>query len=200
MYRFIETIKIQHGLPCKLPLHEDRLQRTRQHFFPDAPPAPALANWLQVPAHCKTGIYKCRVIYARDLLHAEFLPYTPRPIHRLKLVADDSVDYAWKCENRSALERLYAQKSDCDEVLIVKNGFLTDSSYSNLAFYDGKAWYTPEMPLLQGIQREWLLREEQIISTPIRIEDLNCFSQIALINAMLDLGDCVVDVANVFGR
>ncbi len=181
-------------------MHEARLQRTRQHFFPDAPPTLPLEDWLQVPAHCKTGIYKCRVIYGQELLQVEFLPYTPRPIRTLKLVADDAIDYAWKSEDRSTLNHLFAQKGDCDDILIVKNGLLTDSSYSNLAFYDGEAWYTPETPLLQGIQRECLLREGCLIPTSIRVEDLNCFSQIALINAMLELGDCVVDVMNVFGE
>lgn len=200
MSRFIETIKIQNGLPCKLPLHEARLQRTRQHFFPDAPPTLPLADWLQVPADCREGIYKCRVIYAEALLQVAFIPYTPRPIRSLKLVVDDAIDYAWKYEDRSSLECLFAQKGDCDDILIVKNGFLSDSSYSNLAFYDGEVWFTPETPLLHGVQREWLLREGRIIPAPIRVEDLNGFSQIALINAMLQLGDCEVDVANVFGE
>lgn len=137
------------------------------------------------------------MIYGWELLQVEFLPYTPRPIRSLKLVADDAIDYAWKSEDRSALEHLFAQKGACDDILIVKNGLLTDSSYSNLAFYDGEVWFTPEMPLLQGVQRERLLQEEQIIAASIRVEDLNCFSQIALINAMLQLGDCVVDVADV---
>jgi len=199
MSRFIETIKIENGLPCKLPLHEARLQRTRQHFFPDASPTLPLAAWLQVPASCKNGVYKCRVIYGQELLRVEFLPYTPRPIRSLKLVADDAIDYAWKYEDRSALNRLFAQKGACDDILIAKNGFLSDSSYSNLAFYDGSAWYTPETPLLHGVQREWMLREGRIIPASIRVEDLNCFSQIALINAMLEIGNCVVDVTNVFG-
>jgi 4-amino-4-deoxychorismate lyase len=199
MSRFIETIKIQNGLPCKLPLHEARLQRTRQHFFPDAPPTLPLADWLQVPAHCKTGIYKCRVIYARELLQVEFSPYTPRPIRSLKLVVDDAIDYAWKYEDRSALNHLFWQKADCDDILIVKNGRLCDSSYSNLAFYDGEAWYTPETPLLHGIQREQLLQEGRLQAVTIRVEDLKSFSQIALINAMLELGDCLVDVMNILG-
>lgn len=137
------------------------------------------------------------MIYGQELLQVEFLHYTPRPIRSLKLVADDAIDYAWKFEDRSALEHLFAQKGDCDDILIVKNGFLTDSSYSNLAFYDGEAWYTPETPLLEGVQREQLLREGCLIPASIRVEDLHCFSQIALINAMLELGDCVVDGANV---
>lgn len=181
-------------------MHEARLQRTRQHFFPDAPPTLPLADWLQIPAICESGVYKCRVIYAEDLFRVEFLPYTPRPIRSLKLVVDDSIDYVWKYEDRSALERLFAQKGDCDDILIVKNGFLTDGSYSNLAFYDGSSWFTPEAPLLNGIQRERLLGEGQIQTASIQVEDLKSFSQIGLINAMLELGDCVVDVANVFGR
>ncbi len=170
------------------------MQRTQAHFFPGARPAPPLDAWLQVPEDCCSGLYKCRVIYAKNVLHAEFHHYIPRPVRRLKLVVDDAIDYAWKFEDRSALNHLFAQKGDCDDVLIVKNGLLSDSSYSNLAFYDGSSWHTPETPLLRGVQRERLLRDGLLHTASIRVEDLKAFSKIALINAMLELGDCVVDM------
>lgn len=56
------------------------------------------------------GIYKCRVIYAEALLQVAFIPYTPRPIRSLKLVVDDAIDYAWKYEDRSALNHLFFGK------------------------------------------------------------------------------------------
>ncbi len=153
---------------------------------------------MQVPADCRNGLFKCRVIYGNELSDASFSPYTPRIIRSLKLVHHNTIDYAWKYEDRSALNDLLAQKAAADEIIIVKNGYLTDSSYSNLAFYDGTTWFTPENPLLKGIQREYLLQQGKLQTAPLRVEDLESFSQIALINAMLELGDCVVDARLLF--
>ena len=44
-----------------------------------------------------------------------------------------------------------------DEVVIVKNGFISDTTISNLAFFDGSEWHTPNTPLLKGTKRAELL-------------------------------------------
>lgn len=175
------------------------MTRTRQHFFPAAPTL-LLGGALSIPENCQKGTFKCRIIYAEAITKIEFLPYTPRSIRSLRLVHDGTIEYAWKYEDRSAIEHLLTQKESCDDILIVKNDCLTDSSYSNIACFDGTTWFTPKKPLLQGIQRERLLREGQLCATQIRVEDLKYFSQIALINAMLDLGDCVLDATNIVAR
>ena len=42
-------------------------------------------------------------------------------------------------------------------VNFVKNGRLTDTSYSNIALFDGNRWVTPAHPLLKGTMRQSLI-------------------------------------------
>ncbi len=82
-----------------------------------------------------------------------------------------------------------AQKENCDDILIVKNGIITDTSFSNIAFFDGKQWKTPKSPLLKGTCRERLLCEQKIFEKDINLNDLSNYKCYKLINAMRDLSD-----------
>ncbi len=71
-------------------------------------------------------------------------------------------------------------------MLLVKQGFITDSSYCNIAFREGDQWFTPDKPLLNGVQRQYLLDQEIIRKQEIRLTDLSKFSSFKLFNAMID--------------
>jgi 4-amino-4-deoxychorismate lyase len=45
----------------------------------------------------------------------------------------------------------------CDDIIIVRNGFVTDASYANLIFRKGDEWFTPATFLLAGTMRAFLL-------------------------------------------
>ena len=46
----------------------------------------------------------------------------------------------------------------CDEILIIKDGHITDTSISNIVFRLPDGWWlTPFTPLLKGIMRTYLL-------------------------------------------
>jgi len=106
-------------------------------------------------------------------------------VHSLRLVRDDNIDYRFKYADRRRLQVLFARRGDCDDVLIVKRGLLTDTSYCNIAVYDGLQWWTPDAPLLPGTARQRLLDKGLIREKRIRVEDLPLFKRIRLINAML---------------
>ncbi len=129
--------------------------------------------------------YKCRVTYGLEIMTISWEIYSPLPLSSLQLVEDDTVAYAHKYENRNELNRLYARRGNCDDVLIVKKGLLTDTSYANIALYDGQTWHTPKVPLLPGTQRAFLLDSGKVVSADIGIEDLGEYSSIRLFNAML---------------
>ena len=63
---------------------------------------------------------------------------------------------------------------------------ITDSWASNLLFFDGKRWYTPDTPLLKGVQREYLLAAGQIFEKSIPLSEIAQYSKLRLINAMVD--------------
>ncbi|MGD1946112.1 MAG: aminotransferase class IV [Croceivirga sp.] len=101
-------------------------------------------------------------------------------------------------EEREPIHALYALKGNCDDVLIVKQGHITDSSYANIIFWDGKTWYTPSTYLLKGTKRSQLLHDGLIRETPIELNDLERYQGFQLINAMLDFNPRdVLPISNI---
>lgn len=187
-----ETICVQHRqFSNLLPYHKARLNRTRRDLWNTSTP---LDLWerLEIPDFVNEEKHKCRVTYGPEILTIEWERYLPRPIKSLLLVVDDTIEYSYKYKNRDHLNQLHAQRGDCDDVLIVKNGLLTDTSYANIALFDGLNWYTPEVPLLPGTQRAFLLDEGVLIPREIKVDDLVRYSSVKLFNAMLDWEEGVV--------
>src|SRR5690606_14853325 len=91
------------------------------------------------------------------VIETRITPYEVRAVTSLKIIHDDTIDYSLKYEDRSSIDNLFAKRNNCDDILIIKNGFVTDASYSNIAFYDGSRWITPAQPLLKGTMRQHLL-------------------------------------------
>lgn len=130
--------------------------------------------------------YKCRVVYSPEKISISFIAYTPRVITGLRVVTDDDINYRYKSVDRSRLDALTSGLPPNTEILIFQNELLTDSSFSNLALFDGKNWWTPKTPLLQGIHRSYLLDKRIIREKDISRADLKEFKQIRLINVMMD--------------
>jgi 4-amino-4-deoxychorismate lyase len=182
MCRLIESIRLTHKTLENLSYHEARMNRARAALFGCKNP---LKLSLPLPPALDDGVYKCRVLYKEQIEQIEYHPYHPRIINTLKLIHCDIIDYAYKYENRETLNRLFAQRHECDDILIVKNLYVTDTSYSNIIFYDGQRWVTPSTPLLQGTQRQKLLDEKIIFEQEILVNDLRKFKYAKLINALI---------------
>jgi 4-amino-4-deoxychorismate lyase len=186
MYRFIESIRLENHRLQHLDWHNKRLSETRKHFFPSAAELD-LHDCLVLPSNLDDGVYKCRVVYGEEIVDVTFQPYLPKSVHALKLVIDDHADYSYKFENRAKLEFLLTQKGEADDILIVRDNCITDTSYSNIALFDGLHWYTPDTYLLNGTCRQRLLAEGILRETPITLHNLARFEEIRPINAMLVL-------------
>jgi len=183
MCRLFETIRVVNGVPQHLPWHEQRMARTRQEYWPGSS-AWSLTNLLTVPGEFSSGIVRCIISYGREISDITFKPYIKRIIRSLKIVKCDTLDYHVKYQDRGSLETLLAQRGSCDEILIVKDGLIADTSISNIIFYDGRTWCTPEKPLLKGTCRERLLAEGKITQSRIHPGDISRFTGCKLINAM----------------
>jgi len=186
MCQFLETIKCKDGQLFNIAFHQNRLNIARKENLGITDEI-NLKEMIKIPEECKTGLYRCRVVYSKTIDKIEFLPYGYRQIHGLKLVEDNQIDYRYKFSNRQHLEKLFARRGDCDDILIVKNGCITDSFTANVIFYDGHRWWTPDTPLLPGIQRAKLLDEGKISVCRITPYDLKKYQKVGLINAMQDL-------------
>lgn len=191
MCLFIETIRIEDGKVYNLDYHIERFDRTRAAFWKGS--APIDLRTLVSPQSLE-GIYKCRVVYGREIEEITYVPYQMRDVSSLRLVVADTVDYTYKSTNRENLNALYAQRKMADDVLIVKDGCLTDTSIANVALYDGKMWCTPFRPLLRGTKRAELLDKKIIVEKDIPQAHLGEYSKIMLFNAMIDWGRIILPV------
>jgi len=176
----LETIKIEDGEVHNLSYHQDRCTKSRQKLF-QSKDVLDLSSIIVAP---KDGLYRCRILYGEQVHSIEYIPYTPKEIQTLKIVSSD-IEYNLKYANRDALNTLLESNKDVDEVIIEKDGYLTDTTISNIAFFDGKQWLTPEKPLLQGTMRAKLIDEGFLQPKEIKQADLQNYSQVALMNAMI---------------
>jgi 4-amino-4-deoxychorismate lyase len=198
MCLLFETIKVKEGNFCNLQYHSERMNASRKLLL-GSEHCIDLKALLTVPTGCSSGVFKCRVCYDLYIHKIEFEKYKIRKIKTLKLVTADNIDYSYKFSDRSVFEKLKMQ-SNADEILIGKNGKITDTSFSNIVFFDGKIWYTPDCPLLKGTRRQELLDKNIIRERKICMDDLKKFRKAKLINAMLDFEESPeIEMKNIFG-
>lgn len=195
MCRLFETIRITDGRPGNLDLHEQRLNRSRRMLF-GLNDDLRLSDYIRVPEECRSGIFRCRVVYGQTVVSTEFTPYVPAAVGTLRLVHADTLTYDHKYLDRSSLTGLI-NRDLADDVLIIREGCVTDSSYSNIAFTDGQRWATPDTPLLCGTMRERLLLDGIIKAERITIDTLSRFTHFRLINAMLGFDAPILPTANI---
>lgn len=181
MYPLFESIRVEGGSVHLLQYHQKRLERSYLYMFKKK------CAWQlnsMIPELPKEGSFKLRFLYNKDRFTFELLPYTSRKIERLKLIEIDSYSYNHKFTDRSGLDNVYKLRGDCDDVLLTKNGFLTDTSYCNILLFDGSQWVTPEKPLFEGVQREFLINQQRVTPKQIHVNDLSDFISFQLINAL----------------
>lgn len=185
MSLLFETIRIDNSKICNIEYHNERLNWSRRELFGSENHID-LENLIIIPKDLLLGVARCRVSYESEIRKIEFMQYQPRKINSLKIVECNDVNYSFKYDNRSKLNELFELRGDADEILIVKNGFITDTSIANIVFYDGRKWVTPSTPLLKGTQRARLLKEGIIVEDEIRISELEKFNKAIAVNAMLE--------------
>jgi len=186
---FLETIRILDAQAMNLSYHQKRYESVLKHF--GIKKFRCLEELMDPP---KEGLYRSRVVYSPqhiDLIDVEYVKYHKKKIRTLKIIVDEEIDYTFKSTNRSALDALYAKKEEAEDILIIKDGYITDTSIANIAFYDG-VWKTPQHPLLKGTTRQRYLDQGKLFVENIRVDEIKNFSKVALLNAMIDF-DIIAD-------
>lgn len=182
MSRFIESIKVEDKKVYLIAEHQQRVNQTFAYFGKENPiELNQIYNNLN---HNEKGLFKFKVIY--DLngnFRTQMIPYAMREVTHFQLVENNSCSYPFKFEDRSMLEQM-ATKAGTGEVIIVKDNHITDTSFSNILFRKGREWFTPTTYLLNGVQRQHLLRTKKIKQAEITLQNLNDYSHFQLINAM----------------
>lgn len=182
--RLLETICIKDGVIQNISYHNQRLNSSRKLLFSNLESIDLL-DFIKIPDEFKQGVIRCRVLYQNEIEEIQFLKYNYRKIETLKVV-DAQIDYAFKWENRQEINQLVAANPTFDDILMVKDGFITDTSYANIVFKKDNEFFTPKKPLLNGTKRQHLIDEEILIEKNIKPSDLKKYSHFALINAFND--------------
>jgi 4-amino-4-deoxychorismate lyase len=186
MYQFLETIKLDKGKFYNLKFHQKRMDETFYKHYKTFNQV-EIKKILKLPNGYNGKLMKVRLMYNQLGYQIEFHLYKSKNLRSVKLVMANHIDYSYKTIDRTVLSKLKEQNMGYDEVLIVKNKMVTDTSYSNIVFFDGHCWHTPNTFLLNGTQRQLLLSKKLIKSTSISINDLNKFSSFKLINALNEM-------------
>ncbi|MDD2829187.1 MAG: aminotransferase class IV family protein [Sulfuricurvum sp.] len=176
----LETIRCEDGVAHHLSYHQQRLDSTLQKL--EYSTAYLLSELISPPDE---RLYRCRFLYDNKGYTIEYLPYTPKPISSLRIVHNNDIDYPLKYADRTELNALFEQRGICNDVVIAKNGNITDTTIANIAFYINHQWLTPDTPLLEGTTRSRLVNEGKIFVAPITISDALNAPRIALLNAMI---------------
>ncbi len=177
---YIESIKILNNTPYLVELHQARASKVSKIIIPDLSSINPIAR----------GLVKCRIIFDEQyILSIEFQPYTLPSINSLKIVHSDIITYDKKFLDRTLLMSLYTQKGEADDIIICKNGYLSDSYFCNIVFSLNGELFTPDTPLLEGVKRQYLIESDIIKTRSITADDIHLFDGVYLINAMIDLDD-----------
>lgn len=184
MSRFLESIHVKQGVAELISYHQARYNACMQYHFPNAPKANLSELLKHAPATEQT--YKLRIEYSHKIEKIEFIPYQTRCIESLKLIEVEDLKYDWKYADRSHIDSLQTKIAN-QEIIIVQNCLVTDSSYSNLVFERKGKLYTPRKPLLYGVRREKLIQTGKIHLTDISASEISSYEFVYLINGLLSL-------------
>lgn len=196
MFPLFESLCVQDGKLLNSQWHENRFQTSYNQYY--GIPAPFfLLEGLNIPNNFSKGRVKLRIRYNQKDRIFHFEHYQTQKIESLQLVYTEELDYSYKYTERENLNALFAQKGKSDDVLIVKKGRITDSSYANVVFFDGNEWWTPNHPLLKGTCRARLLSQEIIKEILLEVNDLKNFKGLKLINAMRDMDQPIIPIENL---
>ncbi|WP_457560711.1 aminotransferase class IV [Caminibacter sp.] len=181
----IETILYDKELK-NLDLHIKRAKKSAEYFkwkFDEE-------EWrkLNFKLRVESGKWRVRITYNQTgIKQIEIFPIKKRHFQKFKVI-EFNKNYFLKKKNRKIFPTLNSQLSPLnsfDEFILLKNNLVTDTTISNLAFFDGSEWLTPKYPLLKGTKREELLQKRLIKEANIHKYDLKYFKKIAMINAIL---------------
>ncbi|MCV6637380.1 aminotransferase class IV [Candidatus Albibeggiatoa sp. nov. NOAA] len=182
MSQLLETVKCIDGKAQNLIWHQQRVNQACRLLFKSQQNIDLSSIFEQAP---KSGIFRCRILYQQQIEKIEFIPYQTPKIKSFKLIEANELDYSFKYADRQAINALVAQKQQADDIIIIQNQHITDTSIANIACWDGQSWLTPEKPLLHGTTRARLLAENKIISAKIDADEIKQCTKIALLNALL---------------
>jgi 4-amino-4-deoxychorismate lyase len=196
MSLLFESIRVEDGKFQNLVYHEQRMKRSLHALYGIDEPFDLEEELSHIPLE-PSGLFKCKLIYDDVSRRIELNEYKAREVKRLKIVEHNRINYEFKYTDRKLLDHLFSLRETCDDVLILKRGMVTDTSYANIAFKRENKWYTPWEPLLKGTMRQELLEFEKIQEEEISRNDIKSFEVCKIFNAMLRFDSEEIAIDNI---
>lgn len=185
-----ETIKAINGEIVNFKFHLQRMKNSVKNELKFNP-----HEILNPP---KNGLFRIKLIYDEDgnFIEINYFSYKMREFSSFKLI-DTNLNYDRKYLDRSRIDKLfesrnlgvekYGEKSkNADDIIMVRNGLITDTSIANLAIFTGDFWLTPKTPLLKGTTRARLLESDFLKEGDFDKHALLKAKKFAIMNAMID--------------
>lgn len=97
-----------------------------------------LFSLIQLPEDLQNQLVRCRIDYNAETTKIQYFEYQQKIYRTFQPVICDDIEYSLKYSDRSLINTLFAQRGTCDEIIIIKNGKVTDCSIGNLIFRQGK--------------------------------------------------------------
>ena len=180
-FPLIESLAVKDGVVLNAHWHEERYAKSFQEYYNCKPEKTLLSVLRQLPFK---GYHKLRIAYNKTAQEININPYVTKDIITLKVIEANKIDYHLKFTDRSNINALLTLRGKCDDILIVNDGMVSDTSIANLLFLENDKWITPSTPLLKGTQRAKLLSEGMISERIISMTDITTFEAFQIINAM----------------
>jgi len=174
---YIETIKCEDMEVLNIKYHQNRISRTIGKNI-------SLLDYIYPPS---SKLLKCKITYnEEEIISVIFDEYHKKNISTLKIIHDDTLDYQYKYEDRDQLNSLLLYKENAEDIIIVQNNLITDTSIANIAILIDNQWFTPKKPLLMGTTRQRYIENGKLKEVDIGMDMIKKAEKIALLNAMID--------------
>lgn len=178
-----ESIRIIDGKVPLLDFHQHRLNLSYSAIFKKVN-SHNLKECIE-PFLKKHGTQKCRFIYNDRAYRIEIIDYQliePKRIGWLRI--DPNFDYSFKFLERDFFNKVREVYSDYDEIILVQNNQITDSTYCNLVVYLDGQWTLPKSYLLNGVERSRIISKYNFTIKPVSIDKFLSAKEYKLINSM----------------
>ena len=181
MFLFFETIKIKNSKIYNLKYHNHRVNRTISEVFSKKSNL-NLKEYIKLPKD--ETLYKCKLTYSTKIENITLEPYKMKRFKNFICIESD-IQYPYKSVNREEFEKLTELNKEYDEIIIIKDNLLTDTTIANIALYNGLKWFTPKTPLLEGTLRASLIEQKLLKTKDLDKKALKSCVKIAIMNAII---------------
>ncbi|MDD3463762.1 MAG: aminotransferase class IV [Sulfurospirillaceae bacterium] len=173
-----ETIKVIDGVPCNIEYHQKRFEKTTRDFDCYCVDK-KLRDFIDAP---KNGVFRVKIEYSDDILNVTCRPYEKRVFQKFAIVESD-IKYGYKACDRKDIDALFCE--GFDDVIIMQNTILKDTSIANIALHVKGVWYTPKQPLLKGTTRQRLLENGFLVEADLDEASIKKADNFAIMNALI---------------